>query len=273
MLPTSKPSVNELGEKTVKEVLRSLKVTEKEADVYLFLSRHGVLKCSEISKAMKKHKSQIYRILKILQNKGLLQATLESPNRFSAVPFETVLDLGITTKIDEAKHFENARKEILAYWSQINQPKLEVAIEKFSVIEGCSKIYPRFFQMIKETKNQLTIALTKNCFFQAEQFGIFDAISTRGQNSTVQFNFLTEDPSQEWDPEKYFNGFFNGLHFKYSIYNSKLPMPRLIIRDNEEILFFITPCADDSSASHEEVCLWTDCKELVQAFSVMCKDA
>jgi sugar-specific transcriptional regulator TrmB len=265
--------VNELGEATVKDVLRSLKLTEKEAEVYLFLSKHGILKCSEISKALKRHKSQIYRILKILQNKGLLQVTLESPSRFSAVPLETILDLSITSKIDEAKHFENARKEILAYWSQINPQKLEVPIEKFSVIEGNNKIYSRLIQMVKETKRQLTIALTKTCFFQAEQFGIFDAIATQSQNLTVQFNFVTDDSSQEWDPAKYFNGFFNNLQFKHLIYNSKFrPMPRMVIRDNEEILFFITSCAEDSSVSQEEVCLWTDCKELVQAFSIMCED-
>ena len=104
-----------LGEETIKKILKNLELTDKEAEVYIFLSKHGVLKCHEIAKGMKRHKAQIYRILKILQSKGLLEATLETPTRFSAVPFESVLDLSIKAKRDEAAQMEKTRQEILSY--------------------------------------------------------------------------------------------------------------------------------------------------------------
>ncbi len=60
-----------MGEETIKNVLKNLELTDKEAEVYIFLSKQGVLKCSEIAKGIKRHKAQIYRILKILETKGL----------------------------------------------------------------------------------------------------------------------------------------------------------------------------------------------------------
>ena len=111
------------GDETIREMLRNFGLTDKEAEVYIFLSKRGTLKCREISKGMKRHAAQIYRILKILQNKGLLQLTLEAPTRFAAVPFETVLDHQIKAKHDEAVRMEQSRREILTYWKTIRQPE------------------------------------------------------------------------------------------------------------------------------------------------------
>jgi hypothetical protein len=40
----------------------------------------------------------------------------------------------------------------------------------------------------------------------------------------------------------------------------------MIIRDNEEIIFYITPKAKENETNSDEICLWTNCKALVQAF-------
>ena len=46
----------------------------------------------------------------------------------------------------------------------------------------------------------------------------------------------------------------------------------MIIRDQEEILFFINPTANPSEKIQDEMCLWTNCKSLVQAFMVVFED-
>ena len=45
----------------------------------------------------------------------------------------------------------------------------------------------------------------------------------------------------------------------------------MVMKDEEEILFFITP-KTAAPATEQEVCLWTDCKELVLAFSAVFED-
>jgi sugar-specific transcriptional regulator TrmB len=261
------------GEETVRGILRSLGLTDKEAEVYIFLSKHGVLKCREISRGMKRHTAQVYRILKILQSKSLLESTLEAPTRFSAVPFETVLDLSIKAKRDEAARMETTRQEILNYWKSIRQQGLAPPLGNFVVIEGNQKIYLKIAQMIKETKNRLSMVATVSGLARADQFGLFDAIFTHPLRSSIQFRFLTDLSSKNVNTMKTVLKRTPETGFNLKGRNSELglPSPRMVIRDEEEILFFITP-KPEAPATEQDVCLWTDCKELVRAFSTVFED-
>ena len=90
-----------LSEKTIKEVLINSGLTEKEAEVYIFLAKHGASKTRKIARLMKKDKAQIFRILKRLQTKGFVESTLEFPTRYTVVPFENVLDSVVKAKQEE----------------------------------------------------------------------------------------------------------------------------------------------------------------------------
>ncbi len=71
-----------MGEETIEGILGSLGLSDREAELYLFLAKHGVLKCGKIAKGMKRHTAQIYRLMKTLMSKGLVEATLETPGPF-----------------------------------------------------------------------------------------------------------------------------------------------------------------------------------------------
>ncbi len=259
-----------LGEETIKRVLRNLELTEKEAEVYVFLSKHGVLKCNEIAKGMKRHKAQIYRILKILQTKGLVESTLEAPARFMAVPFEKVLDLSIRVKRDEAAQMETTKNEILSYWKTIRQPELGPSLEKFVVIEGESKIYPKIAQMTKETKNHLSLVATVPSLLRADQFDLFDTVLTHPLKSEIKFRFLTDSSAQNFSVLKNFLKKMPPATSRFAggSQETGLPLsPRMVLRDEKEALFFITPRNGAAGVGKDEVCLWTDCKELVLAFA------
>jgi len=61
-----------LSNKTAKELLTDFGLTNKEAEVYLFLAKYETLRGGEIAKQKKIARSLVYRILKSLQNKGYL---------------------------------------------------------------------------------------------------------------------------------------------------------------------------------------------------------
>ena len=99
-----------MSEETIRKVLKTFGLTEKETDVYIFLAKHGVLKGGEISKQTKTQKALIYRILKSLQTKGLVESTLEFPARFTAVPFENVIDLNIKAQTRRSRPNSSTEK-------------------------------------------------------------------------------------------------------------------------------------------------------------------
>ena len=46
----------------------------------------------------------------------------------------------------------------------------------------------------------------------------------------------------------------------------------MVIRDDEELMLFVTPKSDASDREQDETCLWTNCKTLVLSFMSVFKD-
>jgi sugar-specific transcriptional regulator TrmB len=92
-----------------------------DAQVYIYLAKKGPHKGRDLSNALKLPKQQLYPCLKCLQSKGIVNATLERPALFSAVPFEKVLNLLIKAKMEEAQRMQQDKDEALSDWqSMIN---------------------------------------------------------------------------------------------------------------------------------------------------------
>lgn len=255
--------------KTIKQALKDFGLTEKEAEIYIFLAKHGVLTGGEIAKLTRTHRPHMYRILKSLLKKGVVQSTLESPVRFSSVPFEKVIDESIRIKHEEAALLEKTKNGLLIDWKNISSAKIEPDLAKFVVIEGNRKIYSKIFQMIKETKHQLSSTLTVAGLARAEQFGVFDAAYNHPLKSTIKFHFLTELSRQNLKAMKLLMPKLKSeLNIRGITSDSSLALaPRMVIRDGEEILFFISPKTDMFSTGQDETCLFTNCKSLIQTLA------
>lgn len=264
-----------LSDENIKRILKDFGLTGIEAEVYLFLASRDPLKGTEIARQVKKDKAQVYRILKSLQAKGLLESTVEAPVRFTPVPFEKVVESTIRAKRDEAGRIESIKQELFDYWKNISRGRPESPLEKFLVIEGSSKIYPKIFEMINSTKRQFSIVSTIQGLLRADHYGLLDAAFEHPLKSKVTFRFLTELSVKNVNVMKSLlrRKRKAGVNFKGRNPNLGLLLsPQMVIRDQEEILLFITPTADASLAEQDEVCLWTNCKALLQMFVEVFED-
>jgi sugar-specific transcriptional regulator TrmB len=264
-----------LGEETVEKILKEFGLTEKEIDIYAFLAKHGVLKSIEVARQIRKDKAQVLRILKSLQSKGLVESTLEAPKRFSAVPLEKILDAFAKAKRDEATFIESTKNELLLYWKSIGKTRLEGPLEKFMVIEGTNKIYSKISQMITETKNQLSTVSTVPGLLRADQMGLFDVASSHPLQSKIQLRFLTEMSDQNQNAIQALFKKASKANINFRGKNPDLglkPFPRMVIRDDEEVLLFITPRAEALGAKQVDTGIWTNCKTLVQTFASVFED-
>jgi len=263
-----------LSEESVKKILKDLGLTVKEAEVYIYLAKNGASKGGEISKRTKTQKTVIYRILKSLENKNLIELTLEFPARFTAVPFETILDLNIKNKREEATQIEKQKEELLTYLKKLKQVDTEVSIEKFTVIEGNRRIYSKILQLIQEAKNKISIALPFKGLMHADQFGVLDPLFDDSVRSNIQICFLTDFSLENLAGMKVLLKRKAGDNLNFKGRNPDLApemSPRMIIRDDQELLFFITP-KNIVHAETNDVCLWTNCKALVNSFTTIFED-
>jgi sugar-specific transcriptional regulator TrmB len=94
---------------------------QQEAEVYIFLALNGPKKAKDIVNSLKTGKRQVYRILKKLQSKEIVNATLSAPVKFSAVSIEKVLDLFMESAIEQAKVLQASRKELLSTWRNLSE--------------------------------------------------------------------------------------------------------------------------------------------------------
>ena len=150
----------------------------------------------------------------------------------------------------------------------------ESSIEKFVVIKGSKKIYSKIAKIIQDTRHQLSVATSLPSLMRVDRFGVLDVAPNHPLRPQIQFRFLTELSEQNLNAAKAFLNRAPETAFNFKVRNPDLGLkvfPRMIMRDNKEILFFITPPRTDESRK-DEACLWTNCKSLVQAFTAVFED-
>ena len=257
-----------MGEEQIKITLKDFGLTEKEALIYIFLAKHGLLKGSEISKYTSTNKAEIYRILRNLQHKGLIEPTLQSPTRYTVVSFEKIIDLQIKTKQAEAAKIEKAREELMNYWTTLSHTEIDPAPQKFVVIEGRQKIYSKISQMITGTKHHLSIISSLRGLMQAYELGHFDSVLDRISKSIVKVRFLTELSQDNTEIARKFLHELNAARLEFQGRTPELGLrlfPRIVIRDDEEIVLFIGSNGP-SGMPQENTCIWTNSTAIAQAF-------
>ncbi|MFC1487433.1 alpha/beta fold hydrolase [Thermoproteota archaeon] len=262
--------------KAIKKALKNFGLTEKEVDVYIILAKHGILTAGQISKLTKIQRPHVYRTLKSLKKKRVAESTLEAPTRFSSVSFEKILDENIKIKQEEASLLEKTKKDLLSDWNKISSTIIEPDVGKFFVIEGNRKIYFKISEMIKKTKSHFLAIFTVPELVRNEQYGVFDAIYSHPFKSKIKFQFLTELSIQNLKAMKLLNPKLEleaGFKLKgRNLSSSFALLPRMVIKDNDEILFFITPKSDIFRAGQNEACICTNNASLVQALTGIFKD-
>jgi sugar-specific transcriptional regulator TrmB len=100
----------------VLNALIKLGLSQREAEVYVYLATKGPQKAGNIAETLKLNKQHLCVILKSLENKRIINATIEYSTQFKALPFEKALDLLAEAKRKETQRIEESREEILSHW-------------------------------------------------------------------------------------------------------------------------------------------------------------
>ena len=241
--------------------LKGLGLTERESEVYISLSRKRITKAGDLSRELRLHKAQTYHILKSLQEKGLIYSSTEVPARFTAVPLDKFLNLIIRAKIEDARHLEYSRGEVLSRWRSIGSDISSLPLERFQVLSDRNKIYARILEMIEDADNEVAIIASCQGAIQSYEAEVRDAILQKAKrNRTIKFRLLLsiEDEDLAAAKEQLEKmpqdlGNIDG-HF---IQVATGFFPRFVLKDSEAIVF-VTPQNVSLRANKQENALWTN---------------
>jgi len=258
-----------LSEKTILRVLRDFRLTETESEVYIFLVKSGIQKARDISSSLKMHKAQVYRILKDLEKRGMVEQTLESPSRFTAISFEKLLDVIIRGKREEANSLEDMKDDLMVYLRSIVVDEPSTLTEKVMVLEGRSNVYSKILELLEETEKEFLLLTTELGVIRGDLAGLFEAAITKAtEKQNVYGRILTPVTNNNFKIIQQIvdKASMNKVNVEWRHVNlvSKL-FPRFIIKDEEEVLSFISPKEDLSIDNKEDTGLWTNSKAFVYA--------
>ena len=252
----------------IKTTLLGMGFSDKEAQIYIYLGKRGPQKGGTIAKQLKINKGQVYRTLKILQKNGAVESTLEYPAKFVAVPLESVIDSFIKSKREEVDHIEETKKDLVSDWNKIRQIEVDSSLEKFSVIEGEKKVFHKISQMIKEAKKELLTIVSVNALLKANHYGLIDDVANHPLKNKIKFRLLTQLTKNDLNAIKMLLKKTDvDLDFKVKNPNRTSSIsPRMVIKDKDEILLFISDKTDNSSKNKIEAVLCTNCQSIINSF-------
>jgi sugar-specific transcriptional regulator TrmB len=254
-------------------MIKGLGLTEIESRVYVFLAKCGPLKGGETARNLKMPKSEIYHVLKNLQNKGWAHSTLEFPARFAAVPLTEVINIQIKLKRGEAESMESMKKDVLARWSSLERVKDETKLERFVVVEGRNKIFATIWQMIEEAAEKVSVLISGYPLIQTINAGTDQVIFKKLKQSEMQMKVLTQISKDNFkvinknDGEASRLGLDNRVVMRHLTDSSFYC--RFLIKDKSEAILFLTPRpVAVPRENQEDSALWTSSAAVVNALSV-----
>ncbi|MFB0504286.1 MAG: TrmB family transcriptional regulator, partial [Candidatus Bathyarchaeia archaeon] len=259
----------------IERVLSELGLSEKEAKVYLYIAKNGPQKAIEISRNLKMHKVEVYRFLKYLESKALVEPALERPTRFSALPFEQALDSLIAEKKKTARELEEKRDVILDQWKLLETDKMPVAPERFLVLSGRTNIFLKTSHLMKQTQREF-LGISTNVAFMLDDQTEFVSQSLKevmqeSRNRQIHARIISQVDEENLNETKSFNQKIQRKHLLVEIRHLNFGtsfIPRLALRDEEEVVIFLTP-KRRLMLSKDETGLWTNSKAVVAALKAL----
>lgn len=248
-------------------------LNKAEGKIYFYLAKGGPKKAKDIEKKLNMSKQQLYPLMKSLKKKAIVNATLDRPATFSAIPVEKVLDILTKAKVEEAKLLQKNKARLLSDWKSVSQETNQDVSSNFTVIKGKNYLFSKIQQMINETKNSFSIISNISDLFRLEQFGAFDSINKHSTKFDAKFRIITDITNYNL---KSIKSIIENINPKLEL-KARNPdigislFPRLALKDNEEILYFISSKPQKTNKYEYEAIL-TDCNSFVAPFSRLFDD-
>jgi CBS domain-containing protein len=173
----------------------------------------------------------------------------------------------IRAKREEAFNLEARRTKLLTRWQSIIPDKPSPQQAKFTVIKGRENIYSRILELIEHATTDVLAMTDSIGIIRSEQAGIFDLT----EKHDIRFRILTNVKKENYRFVKEVLRKTLLRHFEIEGRHKDLgakSYPRFVVRDNDEIVFFLTPTGEASAANQEETILWTNNLEIVSALKM-----
>ncbi len=234
-------------------------LSDKEAETYLYLLKHGPRTPSPLSKSLHTYREDVLRTLTALVDKGMIHPSLDSPTLYTAVDIDTALESALKKRENELREME-ARKQQLQELSKQQQFRPVEAIATFKIISNMKDLAGDVLASVASIKENVDFVFPTWVVTLASYFGepdVFKTLLMRGVKIRIIADLTCKDapcagiepiePIQELlaeDIDVRYLDHYHGLSFAVS--------------DKKACMSIINGDLSDVSLKSPVTVLWTD---------------
>ena len=122
---------------------------ESEAETYLFLARAGSCPVGVIARRLGTNRMNVYRTLKTLMEKGLVESTVGRPSRFVALPVVNFLRRFIDESRTRTASLEKSKEGIVDYCEHLKKIEPIAEEPKLRIVQGRKHIFDQLLNMLE----------------------------------------------------------------------------------------------------------------------------
>jgi len=150
-------------------------LSEKEAQLYLHLLKHGPKTPSPIAKTLKTYREDVHRTLTSLIEKGMVRPSLDSPTTYAAVDLDAALGSAVKKQQSELREMEARRRELQELAKQQRfRPSDEVST--FKILKSIKELVGIADALTTACENEVALVTPEEMMAVASLFGILDEI-------------------------------------------------------------------------------------------------
>ena len=195
--------------------LQDFGLNEKEARIYLNLSKVGSATAAEISAISNYSKLQTYRAIKSLLNIGLIEMSLERPRRYTPLKIEQALNLLGQEAERKINELEKKAPILLKEWSSISDLQVDRTKYSFRIIQGEKNVYKFRIMLYESAKERIAYTMKPTELAKLVSHGTDDVIE-RLSKSNIAIRGLSQMNALNLDASKRFLEFTKLNHVSHS---------------------------------------------------------
>ncbi len=235
--------------------------SEIEAEVFVHLARFGPCGAKSVTDTLSLSRAKTYKLLKEMQARGFVEATLEYPMKFSARPLGEVLDSAVQNQIQKISTLEEEKGLLLESWKSLEAKEPLPFEERFQIVKGISQTYDRADRMLEDSVNQVKlISVGTDLFHAYYQTDFLEHLQRFAKEKRVLF--LTKVTEKNVPIVKN-QSVMEVRHIRDLSPN----VPNFMMTDNVELIIFTKSSEEEGSA--ETTAMWTNSKALTRSMSIL----
>jgi sugar-specific transcriptional regulator TrmB len=165
--------------------------TALQSRVYLALLRLGRARAELLARVTGIVRPEIYRILRELSVKGLVQRTPGAPSTYCATPPDRGLSLVISRYRKQLVDLERKKASLVKIFKAYPFDQNSVSEGGFSLIVGADNVVFRAKQMISEAKYEYAAIMSKYALKRAREDGVSRVLAS-GKKRNLQIRIISE---------------------------------------------------------------------------------